>query len=103
LRYNDYGFENPAKRRKLVTLIKSLQEQKVPVMAIGTQAHVNVSTKFEVMDQALTEIEALGLPIHVTELDVNIAAGGQRSTSANIAASSDANQGGLIHDANSVT
>ena len=42
--------------------------------------HVNVSTTFETMDQALSEIEALGLPIHITELDVNIAAGGQRNT-----------------------
>src|SRR6185436_2038604 len=31
LRYNDYGLENPTKRRKLITLIKSLQEQKVPI------------------------------------------------------------------------
>ena len=27
LRYNDYALENPAKRSKLITLIKSLQEQ----------------------------------------------------------------------------
>ena len=27
LRYNDYGLENPAKRQKLIKLIKSLQEQ----------------------------------------------------------------------------
>src|ERR1041385_2710914 len=39
LRYNDYGLENPAKRKKLITLIKSLQAQKVPVHAIGSQAH----------------------------------------------------------------
>ena len=57
LRYNDYSLENPAKRRKLIALIKSLQEQKVPVMAIGSQAHVNVSTSFEEMDAALTELE----------------------------------------------
>ena len=42
LRYNDYGLENPSKRRKLIALIKSLQEQHVPVMAIGSQTHVNV-------------------------------------------------------------
>ena len=71
LRYNDYGLENPAKRQKLIKLIKSLQEQKVPVHAIGSQAHVNVSTTFETMDQALTEMATLGLPIHITELDVN--------------------------------
>src|SRR5512137_2475273 len=81
LRYNDYSLENPAKRRKLITLIKSLQARHVPVMAIGSQAHLNVSTSFEAMDQALTDMETLGLPIHITELDVNSAQGGQRSTS----------------------
>jgi endo-1,4-beta-xylanase len=99
LRYNDYGLENPSKRRKLIALIKLLQEQKVPVMAIGTQAHLNVSTSFVSMDQALTEMETLGLPIHVTELDVNSAQGGQRSTSADISANASTTQGGLVSDA----
>ena len=99
LRYNDYGLESPAKRRKLITLIKSLREQKAPVHAIGSQAHVNVSTTFETMDQALTEMASLGLPIHITELDVNSAARGQRGTGADIAANSDATQGGLVSDA----
>ena len=100
LRYNDYGLENPAKRRKLITLIKSLQEQHVPVMAIGSQAHLNVSTSFEVMDRALTEMETIGLPIHITELDVNSAQGGQRSTSADISNNAATTQGGLVDDAN---
>ncbi len=99
LRYNDYGLENPAKRQKLIKLIKSLQEQKVPIHAIGSQAHVNVSTTFETMDQALTEMATLGLPIHITELDVNSAARGQRGTGADIAANSDATRGGLVSDA----
>ena len=99
LRYNDYGLENPAKRRKLITLIKSLQAQKVPVMAIGSQAHLNVSTDFETMDQALTEIATLGLPIHITELDVNSAQGGQRSFGADIANNAATTQGGLVSDA----
>jgi endo-1,4-beta-xylanase len=99
LRYNDYGLENPAKRKKLITLIKSLQAQKVPVHAIGSQAHINVSTTFETMDQALTDMAALGLPIHITELDVNSATGGQRGTGADISANASATQGGLVNDA----
>lgn len=100
LRYNDYGLENPAKRRKLITLIKSLQEQGVPVMAIGTQTHVNVSSpSFEEMDLALTEMESLGLPIHVTELDVNTAARGQRRTDADIASNAAATEGGQVDSA----
>ncbi len=100
LRYNDYGLENPAKREKLIKLIKSLQEKKVPVMAIGTQAHLNVSINFEKMDQCLTELATLGLPIHVTELDVNSAAGGQRNTGADIVGNAAATQGGLVDEAN---
>jgi endo-1,4-beta-xylanase len=100
LRYNDYGFENPVRIQKLVTLIKSLQEQKVPIHAIGTQAHLNVSTAgFEQMDRSLTELAKLGLPIHVTELDINSAQGGQRGTGADIAANAATTQGGLVSDA----
>ena len=100
LRYNDYGLENPAKRHKLITLIKSLQAQHVPVMAIGSQTHVSVSSpSFEEEDQALTELEQLGLPIHITELDVNGAQGGQRNTGADIADNAATTQGGLVNDA----
>jgi len=99
LRYNDYGLEDPAKRHKLLKLVKSLQDQKVPIHAIGSQAHVNVSTTFETMDQSLTEIASLGLPIHITELDVNTAARGQRGTGADIGANSDATRGGKVSDA----
>jgi endo-1,4-beta-xylanase len=99
LRYNDYGLENPAKRKKLIALIKSLQAQKVPVHAIGSQAHINVSMTFETMDQALTEIATLGLPIHITELDVNSAVGGQRTVGADISANASATQGGLLNEA----
>jgi endo-1,4-beta-xylanase len=99
LRYNDYGLENPAKRKRLISLIKELQAQKVPVHAIGSQAHVNVSTTFETMDQSLTEMATLGLPIHITELDVNSAQGGQRGFGANVADNAATTQGGLVADA----
>ncbi len=99
LRYNDYGLENPIKRQKLIKLIKSLQAQNVPVHAIGSQAHINVSTTFETMDASLAEIATLGLPIHITELDVNSAAGGQRGVGADISANASTTQGGLVSEA----
>jgi endo-1,4-beta-xylanase len=99
LRYNDYSLENPAKRKKLITLIKSLQEQHVPVMAIGSQTHVSVtSPSFQEEDQVLTDLETLGLPIHITEFDVNSAQGGQRNTSGDVAANAATTQGGLVSD-----
>jgi endo-1,4-beta-xylanase len=97
LRYNDYGLENPAKRAKLIKLITQLKEQGVPVMAIGTQTHVSASSpSYEEMDRALTEMASLGLPIHVTELDVNTAERGQRRNDADIAANAEATGGGQI-------
>ncbi len=99
LRYNDYGLENPAKRKRLISLIKELQSQKVPVHVIGSQAHVNVSMTFETMDQSLAEMATLGLPIHITELDVNSAQGGQRGFGANVADNAATTQGGLVADA----
>ena len=99
LRYNDYGLENPAKRKRLISLIKTLQAQKVPIHAIGSQAHLNVSTTFDMMDQSLREIATLGLPIHITELDVNTAQGGQRGTGADIGNNAATTQGGLVSEA----
>ena len=100
LRYNDYSLEDANKRRKLITLIKSLQAQGVPVMAIGSQTHVSVSSpSFEQEDKVLTDLETLGLPIHITELDVNGAQGGQRSNSGDVASNASTTQGGLVSDA----
>ena len=99
LRYNDYGLENPDKRKRLITLIKGLQTRHVPIHAIGSQAHVNVSTTFETMDKALTEIATLGLPIHITELDVNSAQAGQRGLGADVANNAATTQGGLVTEA----
>ncbi len=69
-------------------------------MAIGTQTHVSASSpSYEEEDQALTEMEALGLPIHITELDVNSAQGGQGATGADVANNAATTQGGLVSEA----
>lgn len=101
LRYNDYGLERPGKRQKLIALIKSLQAQNVPVMAIGSQTHISVSSpRYQELDQALTDLESLGLPIHITELDVNSAQAGQRNSGADISDNAATTGGGLVDDAN---
>ena len=100
LRYNDYSLENPAKRRKLIAMVKQLQAQHVPIMAIGSQTHVSVSgPTFAQEDQALTELDQLGLEIHITELDVNGAQGGQRGTGASVADNAATTQGGMVSNA----
>jgi endo-1,4-beta-xylanase len=75
------------------------QVEGVPIHAIGSQAHVNVATTFETMDETLKDIATLGLPVHITELDVNTAARGQRNTGADIAANAANSQGGQVDEA----
>jgi endo-1,4-beta-xylanase len=95
LRYNDYSVENPAKRQRLITLIKYLQSRNVPVMAIGSQTHANLTWPDPGLeDNFLTEVSSLGLPIHITELDVNGSQAGQRSQDADIGQNAQANGGG---------
>lgn len=99
LRYNDYSLENPAKRERLKKLIKQLRDAGAPVHAIGSQTHINVNTTFETMDETLTDLETIGLPIHITELDMNAARGGQRNTNADIAGAAARTEGGVISEA----
>ena len=100
LRYNDYSIENAPKRKRLTTLIKDLQAKHIPVMAIGSQTHANLIWPTpELEDEALTDIASLGLPIHITEMDVNAASGGQRNQSADVAQNSQAGGGGVVNSA----
>jgi endo-1,4-beta-xylanase len=91
LRYNDFSIENEPKRKRTIALIKMLQAEHVPVTALGSQTHANLSWPGpELEDSALTELGTLGLPIHITELDVNASRAGQRIQSADIAANNQA-------------
>lgn len=96
-RYNDYGLEDLAKRRKLIKFAQSLQAEGASAMAIGTQSNLNASSdSLENMDQTLTELEIPGLPINVTELDFNSARRGHRDSSADISGNAAATDGGLV-------
>jgi endo-1,4-beta-xylanase len=102
LRYNDYSLENKGRRDKLKKLVKQLQDQGVPIHAIGTQTHISASTTFEQIDEELTDLETIGLPIHVTELDMNVSTRGQRSTGANVADNASVTGGPVINEADRV-
>jgi len=87
LRYNDYGLELKAKRKGAIALIKKLRAQGVPVTAIGLQGHANLNwPTAEQEDTAITNLAELKLPLMVTEMDIDCSRGGQRTTSADVAA-----------------
>jgi len=101
LRYNDYSIENGPKRKGVIALVKRLQEQKVPISGLGSQTHANlIWPSADLLDAALTDFAALGLPISITELDVNAAQRGQRSQSADVSQNAQAAGGGVANDVN---
>lgn len=72
LYYNDYSLNDPAKRNGAVRLVRSLQEQGIPVTGVGMQAHYALG--YPALDEIEASLEAfaeLG-NVMITELDVAV-------------------------------
>jgi endo-1,4-beta-xylanase len=101
LRYNDYSIENERKRGGVIALVKRLQAEKVPIGGLGSQTHANLTwPSADLLDSALTAFAELGIPISITELDVNAAQGGQRSQSAEVSQNAQSAAGSVVDAAN---
>jgi endo-1,4-beta-xylanase len=87
LRYNDYALEGEAKRKGAIALIQNLRAQGIPVGAIGLQGHANLSwPSAKAEDATIADFAKLNLQVMITEMDVDCSRGGQRNTSADVAA-----------------
>jgi endo-1,4-beta-xylanase len=101
LRYNDFAIENERKRNGVITLVKKLKAQNVPITGLGSQTHANLTwPSAELLDTTLTAFAELGLPISITELDVNASQRGQSSQSAEVSQNNQAGGGGVVDSAN---
>jgi endo-1,4-beta-xylanase len=73
LYYNDYSLENEPKRRGAINLVKSLQAKGIPIKAIGSQGHNNLTfPTLEQQDATISEFAKLGIKVNITELDVSV-------------------------------
>lgn len=71
--YNDYGTEKPAKRERMLRLLRELQQQNAPVHAVGLQGHFEIDkVPLKDLDDTLAAIKGLGLKAMVTELDIAV-------------------------------
>ncbi|NCD71010.1 endo-1,4-beta-xylanase [Mucilaginibacter agri] len=71
--YNDYNTERPEKRERVYKLLKKLIDAKVPINAVGLQAHWSIYEPGQ--KDLITTIErfaSLGLKVQITELDMSI-------------------------------
>ncbi len=71
--YNDYNTERPEKRERVYRLLKKLVDAKVPINAVGIQAHWSVyEPRPEELVASIKKFATLGLKVQVTELDISI-------------------------------
>jgi endo-1,4-beta-xylanase len=77
LLYNEYGldhadFESQRKRNAVLDLLRGLKARNVPIDGLGLQAHLWADHPFDGagLRRFIGDVAALGLEVHITELDV---------------------------------
>ncbi|MBC7948070.1 MAG: endo-1,4-beta-xylanase [Chitinophagaceae bacterium] len=71
--YNDYNEIDPIKRKKIMKLVKDLKAAGIPIHGVGLQGHWSIYEPSESeLDATLKDFSSLGLPLHVTELDISV-------------------------------
>jgi endo-1,4-beta-xylanase len=71
--YNDYNNELPNKLPKMIRLIESLRDRKVPLHAIGLQGHYELdSVPFDAIEKTLSTMKSIGMKVVVSELDIDV-------------------------------
>lgn len=69
---NDYFLETmPNKRRSFLRLAERLLKSGAPLSGVATQTHVSIHIKPGSIKAAIRDLASLGLPLHLSELDVS--------------------------------
>jgi endo-1,4-beta-xylanase len=72
LYYNDYNIDADYKRGKAIQLVRQLQQAGVKLDGIGIQGHWMLGgPSIEAIDRGMTELSTLGVPLMITELDID--------------------------------
>lgn len=73
LYYNDYNLYKPEKRAGVLRIIQQLQQQQVPIHAIGEQAHYGLqSPDLGDVADSINAFAATGLDVMLTELEISV-------------------------------
>ncbi|MDP5033067.1 endo-1,4-beta-xylanase [Paraglaciecola sp.] len=72
LLYNDYGMDRTGRRTSVIAMVNDFKQRGVRIDGIGLQGHWGMEEpSAEKIDETLTLYAATGLPMHITELDVD--------------------------------
>ncbi|MBR7618931.1 endo-1,4-beta-xylanase [Phenylobacterium sp. 20VBR1] len=77
---NDFFLETlPNKRRAYLKLAETLLKAGAPLGGLGTQTHLAAGDQKGLIKAAIADLASLGLPIHISEMDVSLQEGGGRT------------------------
>lgn len=77
---NDFFLETlPNKRRGFLKLAETLLKAGAPLGGLGTQTHLAAGDQKGLIKAAIADLASLGLPIHISEMDVSLQEGGGRA------------------------
>jgi endo-1,4-beta-xylanase len=69
---NEYHLESkPHKRRTFLKLVEDMLKRGVKIDGIGNQTHIDVDLPPGKITEAMRDLASLGLPIHLSEIDVS--------------------------------
>ncbi len=93
LYYNDYNLWNPKKRDGVVALVSSLLNQGIRVDGIGMQSHWSLNhPPIEQIRASIDAFLALGVKVHITELDIDVLPSAWDNVGADISANFELNE-----------
>ena len=85
LYYNDYSMANEGRRNRVVSMVKTLQEEGVKIDGIGMQGHLNLnSPSIQDYEKSIQEFADLGVKIMITELDLSVLPSVRSNDGANV-------------------
>ncbi len=71
--YNDYDQEiHPAKLQAIINMVNDFKKRGIPINGIGIQMHITINTPNEGISDAIKQLAATGLQIHIAELDIRV-------------------------------
>lgn len=73
LYYNDFALEDEPKRKSVLTLVKDIQAQGIPIHGVGSQMHARLDwPSLNAIDAHIRDLASLNLKVMITELDIDV-------------------------------
>ena len=73
LYYNDYAMAGEGKRNGVIAMVKSLQENNIPIHGIGMQGHMGIDyPDINEFEKSINAYAELGMTVMITEMDITL-------------------------------